>query len=160
MNILTSKRLVTTAFVLLALLNVTLLGMLWWQNSNRLFPGHMARNHHNREFSFTRQLALSESQTVSFGKLRKEHFLKIEPEIQAIGLLKKQLIEEALKDSADTKKIEVIAENIGSHQAAVERDLALHFHELAKVCTPEQRDSLKIVLERIATRKHHNDKGQ
>jgi Spy/CpxP family protein refolding chaperone len=160
MNILTSKRLVTTALVLLALLNITLLGMLWWQNTNGPFPGRQGPGHRHHQFSFSRQLALNESQTASFSKLRQEYFLKIGPEMQAIGLLKKQLVEESLQDRPDTKNIERIALSIGSRHAAIEQTLALHFHELAKVCTPEQRDSLKTVLERIATRQRHNNKEQ
>ena len=157
MNFFTTKRLVATAFVLLALLNVTLLGILWWQNANGPQP---RAGHHNRLLFFARQLALNESQTASFGKLRQEHFLKVEAEMQAIGLLKKQLIKESLQEEPDAKKIETIAVNIGSRQAAIEEKMALYFHELAKVCTPEQRDSLQIVLERVSTRRHHNNSEQ
>jgi Spy/CpxP family protein refolding chaperone len=157
MNLFTTKRLVATAFVLLALLNITLLGMLWWQSTN--VPLRRG-GHYDRQLFFTRQLALNESQTASFGKLRQEHFLKVEAEIQAIGLLKKQLIEESLLQKPDTKKIEAIAVSIGLHQTAIEQKMALYFHELAKVCSPEQRDSLKIVLERVAMRRHHNNRLQ
>jgi hypothetical protein len=160
MNFLTSKRLVTTALVLLALLNVTLLGILWWQNTNRMGDEPRARNHHNRQFLFTRELALNKSQTVSFDRLRQEYFLKIGPEMQAITMLKKQLIEESIQEKADTSKITNIAEKIGSRQAIIERKLALHFHDLSNVCRPEQRDSLKSVLERFATRKRFNNKRQ
>lgn len=159
MNVLNSKRLVTTALVLLALLNVSLLGTLWWQETNRVIPGSEAANHHQRQHSFTRELGLSESQALSFDRLRKEHFRKVGAEMEAIALLKKQLVEVSLQERPDTIKIAGIAGNIGSHQAAIERQLALHFHELAGVCTPEQRSSLKIILERIATRKRP-DRGE
>jgi hypothetical protein len=158
MNVLDSKRLVTTALVLLALLNITLLGMLWWQNTNGQLPGTEAGSHQNRRISFTRQLALSEPQKISFRKLRREHFLNVQPEMQAIALLKKQLIAEAMQERVDIGKIEAIAGNIGSRQAVIERQLALHFHELAKVCRPEQRDSLKILLERIAIHKRDRNR--
>jgi Spy/CpxP family protein refolding chaperone len=157
MNFFTTKRLVATAFVLLALLNVTLLGMLWWQSTNGPI---LRRGHHDRHLFFSRQLALNESQTASFDQLRKEHFLKVEAEMQAVGMLKKQLIEESLQESPDTKKIETIALNIGSRQSAIEQKMALYFHELYRVCTPQQRDSLKIVLERVATHRHHNNREQ
>ncbi|NTV05485.1 MAG: periplasmic heavy metal sensor [Chlorobiaceae bacterium] len=160
MNFLTSKRLVTTALVLLALLNITLLGFIWWQNTDRMVAGPGARNHQHRQFFFTRQLALNRSQTVSFDRLRQEYFLKIRPDMQAISMLKRELIEESLQEKADTGKITVIAENIGTRQAIIERELALHFHELAKVCTPEQRDSLKAVLERFTSRKRFNSSRQ
>jgi Spy/CpxP family protein refolding chaperone len=157
MNFFTTKRLVATAFVLLAVLNITLLGMLWWQSTNDPRP---RGGHYNRQLFFTRQLSLNESQTASFDQLRQEHFRKVEAEMQAMGLLKKQLIEESLQERPDTKKIEAIAVSIGSHQTVIEQKMALYFHELSKVCTPEQRDSLKIVLERVATRRHHNNRGQ
>lgn len=155
MNFFTTKRLVATAFVLLAVLNITLLGMLWWHTANGPRP---RGGHYSRQLFFTRQLALNESQTASFGKLRREHFRKIEAEMQTIGLLKKQLIEESLQERPDTKKIDSIAVSIGSRQTTIEQKMALYFHELAKVCRPEQRDSLKIVLERISTRRHHNNR--
>ncbi len=151
MDFLTSKRFVTTALVLLVLLNVTLLSVLWWQNTHQFEPRIRQLN---RPLSFGESLALSKSQAASFSTLRQNHFLKVRPEMERIGLLKKQLVDESLKDNPDTKKIEAIAAAIGSHQAAIERDLGLHFHELAKICTPEQRDSLKIMLNRITSHKH------
>ncbi len=151
MDFLTSKRFVTTALVLLVLLNVTLLSVLWWQNTHQ--SGPLTRQF-NRQHSFIESLALNKSQAISFQTLRQEHFLKIQPDMESIALLKNQLVEESLKDNIDTKKIEALTAKIGSHQAAIERDLALHFHELAKICTPEQRDSLKKVLNRITSHKH------
>ncbi len=150
MDFLTSKRFVTTALVLLVLLNVTLLSVLWWQNTHQLQP---PTRQFNRQLSFGESLSLNKSQAASFSTLRQNHFLKVRPEMESIGLLKKQLVEESLKDNPDSKKIETIAAEIGAHQAVIERDLALHFHELAKICTPEQRDSLKQVLNRITSHK-------
>ena len=155
MDFLTSKRFLTTALLLLVVLNVTLIGMLWHQSTHR--PEHRPDNH---QFSFAGQLALSESQTASFSKLRQEHFLKVRPEMQAIAVLKKQLIDESLKEKPDVQKIEQLAATIGSHQALIERELALHFHELSKVCKPEQRDLLKEMLNRIATRKFSGRKAR
>jgi len=128
--------------------------MLWLQNTHQ--SGFLSIGGHkfDRRHSFIESLSLSESQRISFRKLRSEHFLKVSPEMENIALLKQQLVEESLKNKLDTKKIEELASNIGYQQAIIERELALHFHELAKVCTPEQRDSLKKVLDRIATHNH------
>jgi len=155
MDFLTSKRFVTTALVLLTLLNVTLLSILWLQNTQQHLPGFLSIGHKfNRRPSFIESLSLNESQRIRFRNLRSEHFRKVSPEMENIALLKKQLVEESLKDKPDTKKIEVLASDIGYQQTIIERELALHFHELAKVCTSEQRDSLKKVLDRIATHNH------
>jgi len=153
MNFITSKRFVTIALALLVAFNVTLLGVLLWQNTHRLAPWAPNRQH-ERQNSFIEPLTLSESQKLCFRKLRQEHFLKVMPEMEKITLLKKQLVEESLKDQPDIKKIDTLALGIGSYQATIEHELALHFHELAKICTPEQRDSLKKVLDGIVTHKH------
>ncbi len=155
MDFISSKRFVSVALMLLALCNVTLLGVLWWQNAHRQEP-LFSQRHHNfgRQNSFIEPLALTESQNLTFRKLREKHFLKVRPELEAITLLKTQLVEESLKDNPDNKKIETITAEIGLHQTSIERELSLHFHELAKVCTLEQRDSLKKVLGRIATNRH------
>ena len=159
MNLFTSKRLVTTAVVLLVLLNITLLSALWFQNSHR--REHLSGEHKfNHERFFEKQLDLSESQTISFEKLRQEHFLKVRPEIEAIAPLKKQLVEESFKDIPDTKKTDSLVAAIGLHQAAIERELLLHFHQLSKLCTPEQRSRLKTVLENMSTRRMHSGKGR
>lgn len=160
MDFLTSKRVITIALVFLVMLNVLLLGVVWWQNTNRPIPKPDATGHHNRPLSLSRQLTLNAAQTISFDKLRQKHFVDIRPEIEAIALLKKELIAESLQEEIDTTKIGAISEKIGSRQASIEGKLALHFHELAKVCRLEQRDSLKVVLERIATRRHRHNRGQ
>ncbi|NTV97705.1 MAG: periplasmic heavy metal sensor [Chlorobiaceae bacterium] len=151
MNFLTSKKFVTTALVLLVLLNVTLLGVLWWQNMNKSDSRHVTiTRQFSRQISFSGPIALSESQTASFQKLRTAHFDKVRPEIEAIELEKKQILAESFKEKPDSAKIASLAQQIGVHQTNMERELAYHFHELSKICTPEQRDSLKNFLEHIS----------
>jgi Spy/CpxP family protein refolding chaperone len=151
MDFFASKRVITILAVFLVVLNVVLLGMLWQQNRGHL-DGIRIRSfgHHN---PFARSLALNETQTLSFQKLRREHMQKVRPEMQAIEQLKKQLVEEALKVKPDSQKIGDLAASIGSRQATIERELALHFHELSIICKPEQQDSLKSVLDRMAMHK-------
>jgi Spy/CpxP family protein refolding chaperone len=154
MDFLTSKRFITTALVFLVVLNAGLLGVLWWQNTHGPFRDSLISSHElNRHLSFTAQLGLTEAQALSFRNLRQEHFRKVAPEMQAIAKLKTQLINESLNTKPDSKKIAILADSIGTNQAAIERELALHFKALAQACTPEQRNSLKKVLERFATRR-------
>jgi len=154
MDFMTSKRFITTALVFLVVLNITLLGMHWWQSAQRPFQSSpISAREFNRHPSFTAQLGLTEAQALSFRNLRQEHFRKVVPEMEAIAQLKKQLLDESLRTKPDAKKIAILAESIGTNQATIERELALHFNALAKVCTPEQRNRLKKVLERFATRR-------
>lgn len=154
MDFMTSKRFITTALVFLVVLNIALLGMHWWQSTQRPLQGSfISTREFNRHPSFTAQLGLTEAQALSFRNLRQEHFRKVAPEMEAIAQLKKQLLNESLSAQPDTKKIAILAESIGKNQAAIERELALHFNALGKVCTPEQRNTLKKVLERLAARR-------
>ena len=159
MTFFTSKRLVTAAFVLLVLLNTALLSILWQQNNHRTETTHGVRQFDHDHF-FAGKLGLSELQSASFQKLRQQHFLKVRPEIDAVALLKKQLVEESLKDNPDSKTTESIIEGIGLHQAAIERQLVLHFNQLAKLCKPEQRKRLKDVLENMAAHRSHGGRGR
>jgi len=74
-------------------------------------------------------------------------------EMEAITNLKVALVEESFNATPDTIKIANMALALGSRQAKIETELAMHFHDLAEVCTPAQRDSLKAVLEQLATKK-------
>jgi hypothetical protein len=149
MNFLTSKKFVTTALVLLVLLNATLLVVLWWQNTEKSEHVTITRQF-SRQVSFSGPIALSEAQSESFQKLRREHFEKVHPEIEAIDQEKKLILAESFKDKPDSAKIASLAQQIGAHQANMERELAYHFHDLSKICAPEQRDSLKNFLEHIS----------
>ncbi len=154
MNVLTSKRLIKTAFALLVVLNVALLSVVWWQNAHRSRAAMPHRPFGSRINRLQQPLKLSASQNTAFQQLRRDHFLKVRPEMENIASLKAALVEEALKAQPDTKKIDTLAAAIASHHRVIEHELALHFHELAKLCTPEQRDSLQAVLTRMTAHKH------
>ncbi|MEI7694843.1 MAG: periplasmic heavy metal sensor [Chlorobium sp.] len=153
MNFLVSKRLATAAFILLAVCNVTLLGMVLWQHDCPVRLRH-GGNQAGLQRAFIESLGLSKSQALLFSKLRQEHFLKVRPEMESITSLKRELVDESLKRDPDLKKIDTLAANIAFHQATIERELAFHFHELGKVCSPVQSDSLKQLLNRIAAHRH------
>ncbi|RXK88672.1 periplasmic heavy metal sensor [Chlorobaculum sp. 24CR] len=152
MDFLSSKRFVTTALVLLAILNVTLLGVLWWQNFVSSSYRSVEITRYYRDTGHRgRELDLTDRQRVAFGKLRREHFRKTMPAVQKIIELKKEMISEAVKPNPDQAKIAAIADSLGKRQSWLEKDLALHFHELAALCTPAQRDSLEKLLNNIYT---------
>ena len=153
MDFLSSKRFVTTALVLLVMLNVTLMGVLWWQNFvNKSYRSvEVTRFYSNNGPRGGIELTLTDQQKEAFRKLRQEHFRKTMPSVQKIIAFKKELISEAVKPNPDKAKLSAIADSIGHRQAAIEKDLALHFHELASLCTPAQRDSLQKMLNNIYT---------
>jgi DNA-binding MarR family transcriptional regulator len=139
MDFLSSKRFVTTALVLLALLNITLMGVLWWQNFvNKSYRTvQVTRFYSSSDPRRGNELNLTDQQKEAFRKLRQEHFRKTMPSVQKIIAFK--------------AKLSAIADSIGKRQAWIEKDLALHFHDLSMLCTPAQRDSLEKLLNNIYT---------
>jgi Spy/CpxP family protein refolding chaperone len=155
MDFLSSKRFVTTTLVVLVMLNFTLLGVLWWQNiATRNVRSVEVTQYYSRNVHSGPELALNEKQRTAFMKLRQEHFRKTMPEVQKIIALKKELINEAVKPNPDKAKLSSIADSIGSRQSKIEKDLAIHFHELSELCTPAQRDSLGTLLGNIYTMRY------
>lgn len=157
MDFLTSKRFVTTSLVVLALMNVTLLGVVMWQNFfSRHFRSVEVREYYSRIDSPPGSQAFSPEQMARFRELRREHFRRSMPEIRRILELKQELIEEAVKTSPDTAKIARIADMIGTRQAKLDKDLAMHFNDLSKSCTPAQRDPLKSLLGKVYTKRYEH----
>lgn len=143
--------------VVLVLLNITLLGVLWWQNTEarRAAPLTITRQV-EREVYFSMPLSLTRQQAQRFKELRREHFVKVRPDIKAIAAIKQELIDESFRPQPDAERISRLAGELGGHQAVIERELANHFHELAEVCQPAQRDTLRAMLEQLLSRKISN----
>lgn len=156
MDFLTSKRFVTTALILLATLNIVLLGVIWWQNvAAPCYPSPPQRGQFNRSVMMNPQLALTDTQKERFAFLRREHFRQTAPVLQQIVALKRELVTEALKNNVDTTKTAAISDKIGALQSKLERSLAIHFHELSNTCTPAQRDTLQNLLNHLHNRRYN-----
>ena len=155
MDFLSSRRFISIVLVILVALNLVLLGTLWWQNT--LTPQKNEKvvttsKDQNKRSLFEKELDLTDEQSRQFKTLRHQHFQGTLPALVAISGLKRQLIHEAVKTEPDTLAIKALAQRIGSQQAIIEYRLAWHFNGLSKVCTPEQRDSLQSVLEKVAAK--------
>ncbi|NTU52498.1 MAG: periplasmic heavy metal sensor [Chlorobiaceae bacterium] len=152
MDFLSSRRFITATLIVLVLLNITLMGVLWWKSyvTGSYQSVEMTR-YYNGSGAGGSDLVLTEKQKTVFNKLRDEHFQKSKPSIKRIIALKKELIAESVKPLPDKKKISAIADSIGKRQAWLENDLATHFHELSEHCTPAQRESLEKMLGNIYT---------
>ena len=155
MDFISSKRFITITLAILVALNLALLGTLWWQNTNSLRKNEtVAKTRENKKKPsiFEKELKLTDEQSKQFNTLRLQHFQRTLPALVAISGLKRQLIQESVKNEPDTLVIKALAQRIGSQQALIEYRLAWHFNGLSKVCTPEQQDSLQNVLEKVTAK--------
>jgi len=154
MDFMASRRIVYTSLGILVILNLGLLGTLWWQNFR-------PQEKPEQESFFQRKLNLTDEQNARFTELRREHFKASIPLVMQITSLKKELIAESLKEKPDSRTIVMLSDRIGRSHAMLERNLARHFHNMSGVCTAEQRDSLKLILEKatlISRNQNHTPK--
>lgn len=150
MDFFSSRRVVTVILLILVVLNLVLLGVLWWQNFSPSSPDTgTEQSYSSKKSFFQEELDLTDDQSRKFNALRKEHFRGSIPVFIQIAAQKKQLIREALAEDPDVDVINTLSDHIGRNQAILERRLAWHFHSLARLCTPEQRDSLQLILENV-----------
>ncbi len=155
MDFISSRRFITITLAILVALNIALLGTLWWQSTNspqQKETVEKTRTYPKKPSTFEKALKLTEEQNKQFNILKLQHFQRTLPAIASISGLKRQLIQESVKSEPDTLVIKALAERIGSQQAFIEYRLAWHFNELSKVCTPEQRDSLQNILEKVTAK--------
>ena len=155
MDFLSSKRFISITLAILIVLNLALLGTLWWQNVKAPTKNEKAvkaLKDTKKQSFFEKELNLTDEQSKEFNALRQQHFQGTLPALVTISSLKRKLIQEAIKTDPDTLEIKVLAERIGSLQAVIEYRLAWHFNGLSNVCSPEQRDSLQSVLEKVTAK--------
>ncbi len=154
MDFFSSRRFVSIVLVILVVLNLVLLGALWRQNFHKQEKKEKTvkvYSYKNKQSFFDKELNLSPDQSTQFNALRRQHFQVALPSLVALSGMKKQLIQEAIKENPDSLAVRTYSKRIGQQQALIEYRLAWHFNSLAKVCTPEQRDSLQRILERLST---------
>lgn len=155
MDLLSSKRFISITLAILLILNITLLGTLWWQNkqhSDTTDKTASVDKAQKKESFFERKLKLSDEQSRQFNALRQQHFQGTLPALVTISGLKHELVKEALDTEPDTLRIKALSHRIGRIQAYIEYRQAWHFNTLAGVCSAEQRDSLQQVLVSVAAK--------
>ncbi len=155
MDLLSSKRFVSITFAILLILNIALLGTLWWQNKQPSDTTDIAESRskaQKKDSFFERKLKLSDEQSKQFSVLRQQHFQGTLPALVTLSGLKHELVKEAFDPEPDTLKVRALSRRIGTIQAYIEYRQAWHFNNLAGVCSPEQRDSLQQVLVRVAAK--------
>lgn len=154
MTFFSSKTFISIVLAILVILNLALLGTLWWQNNHAPLPDEQdaVKTSEGKPSFFEKNLSLTDEQLGQFNALRLQHFRGTLPALVTISNLKKQLIEEAIQSEPDTLLLKTIAGKIGKLQAIEEYRLAWHFNSLSKVCTPEQRDSLQMLLVEVTAK--------
>ena len=147
MDLLSRNRVLTAGIVVLAVLNIAVLGTLWWQNARLplprpgVYPGAASP----REL-MERRLGLSEAQRARFEEMRLRYRGEAEPIERNIWSVRRRLYE-SLRGGAPPDSLVVRAtDELGRLEAQMQRATFRHFEELRALCDSLQRPNLDMLL--------------
>jgi len=143
------------SFTVLVVLNLFLLGILWFRPVHPpLFPPppHEIIRPPGIIDIMEKELLLNDEQKKLFNEIRIGHLNYSKTLMEDIRRMKKDILEEAFKNSPDTAKVNLLTKEIGRRQAAFEEYLFFHIKQLKEVCTPEQQKKLEKLFEEVINR--------
>lgn len=157
MKLLSENSFTKWAIIILICPNLFTLTMLWLEMTKRPEPFMKDGPPPPLEKLMKKELNLTDAQAKQFEQIREGHFEKFDAINTEISDLKKQILNEVLRQNPDTAKVNVLAERIGGRNAENEKAAFYHFHKLYMLCTPEQQQKLKIILFDMVGRIRPND---
>ncbi len=98
------------------------------------------------------RLGLNEKQNEKIDELQSNHFRKVSVERRKLATLERELQEESLKANPDGKKVELLSEKVGKQHATLARLRSTHIAEISAILTPEQRDSMRTMMDDLPLR--------
>lgn len=130
------------AIVVLILLNISLLGLLWYEHLTRPKPPPPRNNHAENEVPFAEELQLDQNQVDAIRRLRQEHFDRTDPIRIAMVHLDERMMEQLFAPTPDTALVRELSEQIGSRQAEFDRQVYSHFDDIKQRLRPDQYEKL------------------
>jgi Spy/CpxP family protein refolding chaperone len=160
MDLITQRRLGTWAIVVLVLLNLLVVGTLWWtQLRHPPLPEPIGIDPNTGEQLppdplpfMVRELRLSQEQRRTLQALRQETLPEIHRFGQEIHRLRRQLHTSVFDETADPNDARAIANRLGAMQAEMDYLVYQHFAAIEAVCTPKQRQRLQKLINEMEKR--------
>jgi len=151
MDFFIQKRFTVVVLSILVILNLFLLGILWYTQFHKSLPAPPPPDQGPRDTAafMERELNFTAEQRKEFQEIKAEH-LRRSNEVRAeVQRLKEQILNEALSPSPDTLKVKSLAREIGEKEAEFEEYLFRHFTALKSVCTMEQLEKLQQLFDEM-----------
>jgi protein CpxP len=157
MDIFKQKRYLVYIIILLVILNMSTLLMVWigrpsHRSANR---GPVSPEHEKArvEQLLKDELGFDETQTEQYLMMRQEHHKRVTSLRHEIRQLKKQMFDEVLQDNPQPMLSDSLLRLAQEKQANLEQLTFKHFLDLKKLCKPEQRDKLKLLMHEVFRQK-------
>ena len=149
MDIFTQKRAMTWTIIILVGINLLALGTILWHVTRKPQgppPPPQKRDPDQTQYFLRNELDLSEKQAQRFEELGRHHSQESRRIQNDIHRLKAEMMTELFHEEPDLRRVENLAEKIGSREAEKELLLFNHFLDLAEVCEPEQREKFNTII--------------
>lgn len=157
MNYFDKNKILSAAVVILLMINLGILGLLWFERSPKIPPERMnqmdSRHPPERmppdggpkEF-LIRELKLNDKQTQDFLKLVDEHQTDMKRLRDKIRNEKTQLWDNISKSSTEASNSETIASEIANDQKQIELVTFRHFQKVRELCDDTQKKKFDEVI--------------
>lgn len=155
MDLVNQNKFKNILIILLIIVNIISLSIIWIQNSeNRGEVPDGEKQGKPESVSLMKEvLKLNEDQTKQLEKLRTDRLEQSRLFNDSLSMLKRELAEELFKSKANQDLVNEKTKMIGELQSKIELVRYSHFNELLAICTPEQKEKLKPIIEELFGRK-------
>lgn len=145
-----SKKWFLIILILLTVINLTTIGTFMCRRycyKKGFFP--MGKDGHFRHMK--RELCLTDEQVSRMKNSREKFDPKIEALSQPLKERRHALVEELMKESPDSVRVEYMLREIDSSQSLLQREVVNHLLVDKEIFTPEQREKFfNVILERFS----------
>lgn len=166
MDVLTKKRLLIGAIVILLIMNLSALGTIAYykysakkhieQIREKKIRANKYRgvNYGQRIKKYVRkELHLSDEQFIEYSRLKDLNIQKSQDLRKQINQKRELTFKEYCKENPDTVLLKQLSEDIGALHKELHREMIRHFNEVEKILTPEQLKQFREMLCKMAQHK-------
>lgn len=145
-------KIVLWIIVVLLVINISALAtLLLHQNKETQECPYPEKQRREGQF-IKKELQLDDAQFEQFKALRHKFRQSNKTTVDSIHLYKNLFFNEMTKNNYDTAKLLLYSEKISQFQNGMLLRSAHHYHELSKICTPEQKEKLSRLYKNIIFR--------
>jgi len=164
MDVFSKNRLSSWGMAVLVVLNMVLLGTLWWGHIHRAplqwSQGKGPGRHYRAMTRFLeRELDLDAQQVEELQSLFEQHVGQMSLVMQDMHAYRQDMHRALFAEDANSAQLTELSERIGQKQAQVERLRFQHYKDMASLCDPQQRERLRGLVGEILLRAGPPDAG-
>lgn len=155
MDLVNQNKFKNILIILLIIVNIISLSIIWMQTSENRekIPGGEKQGKPESVSLMKEVLKLNEDQTRQLEKLRIDRLEQSKLFNDSLSMLKRELAEELFKLKTNQVLVNEKTKMIGKLQSKIELVRYSHFNELLAICTPDQKEKLKPIIEDLFGKK-------